>query len=276
MIQRILVPIDLSDYANTTLQYAASLAKFIGAEQLHAIHVYTPETPAGALSIPPIANMMTERENRLASFVKKQADKLGITISHELCLGFAADEIVEQSKHFNLLVMGSQGENDLIEEVFGSVSSTVAQRSHCPTILVPKQAVFKNYEHIVYASNSLSLSKRAVMRLLQFNTLFHAHIHFLHILEEDEDEANKNPLSTETMQALLEEETEKDLSYEIALIEADSVHQGIKKYLAEHPIDLSIIVTKKRGFWARIFQRSATKQLALHPLTPLMVWHLEV
>lgn len=272
MIRRILVPIDLSDYSTTTLLYAARLAKFIGAEQLHAIHVYTPDTPAGALSIPPITNMMADRENQLANFVKKQATALDISISHELCLGFAADEIVEQSKLFNLLIMGSQGENDIIEEVFGSVSSTVAQRAHCPTILVPKQAVFTNYRNIAYASSNLSLSKRAVMRLMQFNALFDAHIHFLHIHDEEED---KRQLNAASMKAILEEEADQGLSYEIAFIEAESVHQGLKKYLAEHDIDLSIIVTKKRSFWARVFQRSATKQLALHPITPLMVWHLE-
>ncbi len=272
MIRRILVPIDLSEYAISTLRYAAELAKFIGAEQLHAIHVFTPQTPPAALSIPPINSLMAERESRLAKFVDKQAKSLGFPISHELCLGFAADEIVEQSKLFNLLVMGAQGENDLLEEVFGSVSSTVAQRSHCPTILVPKKAVFKNYEHIVYASNNLSLSRRAVMRLVRFNELFNAHIHFLHIQDED---AEKMEEDAKDIFAVLQDETARELSHEVVLIEASSVHAGLRGYLAEKNIDLSIIVTKKRGFWARIFQRSATKQLALHPITPLMVWHLE-
>lgn len=271
MIRRILVPIDLSEYAVSTLRYAAELAKFIGAEQLHAIHVFTPQTPPAALSIPPINSLMAERESRLAKFVATQVDSLNFPISYELCLGFAADEIVEQSKRFNLLVVGAQGENDLLEEVFGSVSSTVAQRAHCPTILVPKKAIFRNYNHIAYASSSLSLSRRAVLRLLRFNELFNAHIHFLHIQDEDAEKLTE----ADKMFDILQGEAGSQLSHEVVLIEASSVHAGIKKYLAEQPIDLSIIVTKKRGFWARIFQRSATKQLALHPITPLMVWHLE-
>lgn len=271
MIRNILVPIDLSDYSVVTLRYAAGLAQFLGSEGLHVIHVFTPQATADALSVPPVAKMMKDREDMLNQWVEENSKDIKVNITKELCLGFAADEIVSQSKSHELLVMGCQGETDLLEEVFGSVSSSVAQRSHCPTILVPKRAEFSEYRNIVYASNSLSLSRRAVLKLMDFNELFHARVHFVNVSEGEE----LSPREREKLFAPLFANPHPEFSFETAEVKAESVHAGLKDYLEKNAVDLSIMVTKKRGFWQRLFHRSETKQFALHPVTPLMVLHLE-
>ncbi|MEL6142576.1 MAG: universal stress protein [Bacteroidota bacterium] len=271
MIRRILVPIDLSDYSIVTIHYALAIAQVVEAKSIQVIHVFTPQTTGDALTIPPVGQLMNDREEMLKQFVAKHAADTDLSVAAELKLGLAVDVIVEESNHFDLLVMGCQGETDLIEEVFGSVSSNVAQQAHCPALLVPKRATFADYRNIMYASDNISLSRRAVLKLMDFTELFHARVHFVHV----NDGSPRNTGDREKLFAPLFSNPNPEFPFEIAEVEADSVHEGIKSYLNQHPIDLSIMVTRKRGFWARLFHRSETKQFALHPETPLMVFHLE-
>lgn len=272
MISQILVSIDLSESSAGTLAYAGGMAAYLKAKRLHVVHVFTPQTTSDAISIPPIGELMADREKMLEAFVLKHQDKLSTPYSTELLLGFAAEEIISQSKQYDLVIMGCQGDTDLLEEVFGSVSSTVAQKAHCPTLLVPKMARFTDYNNIMYASDNISLSRKAVLKFMDFNDLFRATVHFVHV--SDEERAGQSGVQ-EKLFAPLFVAPDLEFPFEIAEVSAESVHDGIKQYLAAHPIDLSIMVTKKRGFWERLFHRSETKQFALHPQTPLMVFHLD-
>ena len=159
----------------------------------------------------------------------------------------------------------------IFEEVFGSISSEVAQNAECPVLLVPRQAVFRDYDHILYASNSLSLSREAVLKFREFNRLFHARVHFVHINEED---GEHKPGQRERLFAPLFNNPEPEFAFEIDEVTADTVQEGLMTYLKAHPIQLAVMVTRHRGFWANLFHHSDTRQMVLHPETPLLVLHL--
>ncbi|MBC6996777.1 universal stress protein [Neolewinella lacunae] len=272
MIARILVPVDFSVGSAAALRYAEALGAFVGATSVKAIHVFTPQTAtADALVIPPVGELMDERENRMHQFLDTIPTTAGITRKAELLLGFAADKIVEESKQHDLIVMGATGETDLLENLFGTVSTSVVSRAECPVLLVPKQATFAEYQNILYASNSISLSRRAVLLFMDFNELFHARVHFVHV----NDEEGAHPGTREQLFAPLFQQPEPEFTFEIQEVEADSVQEGLKNYLSEFPIDLAVMVTQQRGFWNRLFNKSSTRQMVLHPSIPLLVLQLE-
>jgi nucleotide-binding universal stress UspA family protein len=271
MFSRILVPIDFSENSAVSLRYALDLAAFVGAPSVKVIHVFTPSVATGdAITMSPVGELMAQREEDLKNFVEDAPTYAGVTQSAELLIGFAADKIVEVAEHADLIVMGSTGEADLLEQVFGSVSSSVAQRSPCPVLLVPKSGDFHDYENVLYASNNLSLSRRAVLRLMDFNELFRARVHFVHV----NDEEGIHEGQREKLFAPLFANPDPEFSFEIKEVNADSVQEGLVEYLQNHPIDLAIMVTKHRGFWERLFHRSETRQMVLHPQTPLLIMHV--
>ncbi len=271
MINKILVPIDFSRGSAAALRYAEAFAVAVDAEFVKVIHVFSPQTAsANSVFVPSMEELMNDRDERLSSFLAERPAPGGVLRTSELLLGFAADKIIEEAQNFDLVILGTTGDTDLLEEVFGSVSSAVAQRSEAPVLLVPNRANFKDYEHIMYASNSLSLSKNAVIKFKAFNQLFDARVHFVHVNEEGDE---PEPGEREALFAPLFSNPDPEFAFELHEVEADSVQEGLTEYLDKHPIDLAVMVTKRRGFWQRLFNHSETRQMVLHPETVMLVLH---
>jgi len=272
MIKRILVPVDFSKGSAAALRYAEAFAAFTKATEVKVIHVFTPQVATGdTLVVPPMGELMDQRDERFRQFLADTPMPEGVMRNSELLLGFAADKITEHGEDFDLIIMGSNGEADLLEEVFGSVSSSVSQNAHCPVLLVPGQAVFKEYNNVLYASNSLSLSRRAVLQFMDINDLFHARVHFVHINDEEGMHEGKR----ESLFAPLFNNPDPEFAFEIEEMTADSVKEGLVNYLKAHPIELAVMVTKHRGFWGRLFHHEEVPRSVLHPTTPMLVLHLE-
>lgn len=272
MIKKILVPVDFSNASAAALRYAESFAAFTQATEVKVIHVFTPQVAAGdAIVVPPMGELMDQRDEAFGKFLEEIPTPEGPTRKSELLLGFAADKIIEHSKDFDLVIMGSTGDADLLEQVFGNIASEVSQNAACPVLLVPNKARFKEYNNILYASNNLSLSRRAVLQFQDFNELFHARVHFIHINDEEGQHEGKR----ESLFAPLFNNPDPEFAFEIKEVTADSVQEGLVEYLHSKPIELAVMVTKQRGFWAKLFHSSNTKQMVMHPETPVLVLHLE-
>ena len=272
MIRKILVPVDFSSGSAAALRYAEGFAEFVGADALRVIHVFTPQVATGdAVVMPDMGELMDQRQTQLEQFLTTVPQAGNHRRTSELVLGFAADKIIAEAEEHDLVIMGSTGDADFLEEVFGSISTEVSQKAHCPVLLVPNQAEFREYEHILYASNNLSLSRRAVLRFMDFSELFHARVHFVHV--NDEEGAHEG--RRESLFAPLFNNPEPEFAFEIEEVTADSVQEGLVAYLKKQPIQLAVMVTKYRGFWERLFHHSDTRQMVLHPETPLLVLHLE-
>lgn len=273
MIKRIIVPIDFSSASEQALAYAQAFAKQIDAKYIRIIHVFTPQSTSDAVTLPSVNQLMEERQKLLDEFLEDHPSRSkSIERKADLLLGFAADEIIAQSKTADLIIMGTTGQSGLIEQVFGSVSSTVALKAECPVLLISPSCVFQNFQNMLYASNNISLSRRAVLKLMDFNELFHARIHFVHVSLDDKDTSNSQ---REKLLSPLLNHTDPEFSFEFTAIQAESIHEGLNAYIDEHPIDMAVIVTKQRSFWERLFHRSATKELAFNVKVPLMVFHLD-
>lgn len=270
MIRRILVPTDFSAVSGDALIYAGELAEALGTKRIDVAHIYTPQTAPDVLVIPPTEEILRDREKALDAFLKQYGTNSDIPIDTELYLGFAADELVRLSLEYDLIVMGTLGETDVLDKVFGSISSTVAQRAHCPVLLVPAGARFREYHNILYASDDLSLSRSLVLDLMDFNELFNARIHFVHVNTRAKDTFKGE---REKLFSSLFSGPEPDFAFEISEVNADSLEDGLREYVHSHPIDLSIMATRHRGFWESFFHRSQTKKMALHPELPLLVFH---
>ena len=269
MINRILVPIDFSIGSAAALRYAEAMASDIGVSDIRVIHVFTPESVAADVAVvPPVGELMDLREAAMHEFLARHPAPAGVQRRSELVLGFPAAKIVTESKSADLIVLGATGDSDLLEEVFGSIASDVARQADCPILLVPSQAAYADYRHVLYASNSLSLSRRAVLKLMDFNELFHARIHFVHV----NDDHSEHRREREKLFAPLFNNPNPEFAFEIVEVTADSVQEGLVRYLKENPVQLAVMVTKERGFWDKLFHHSSTKQMLLHPEVPVMVY----
>lgn len=275
-MKKILVPTDFSATARCAMEYALKLTGTIKDAQIDVVHLYLPATAAEYPNIvPPIAEMMEAREKMLADFAEeaKKSGPQGIPVKPNLLIGFPADEIVRISSAYDLIVIGATGESDVLDNMFGTVSSHVARKSKCPVILVPKGSTFKPLENILYASNYESADTGMIRTLVDFNRQFGAKLHFVHVRSEDPSDDFEKTRDL-IFKDLIDKE-EPGFAFEIEEIEGEDVTAAINAFVQKEEIDLVVMVVKKRGFWDGIFHRSQTRRMALHAGKPIMMLHLE-
>ncbi len=270
MLKRILVPTDFSANARHACAYAQALAKSIPDATIQLIHVFMPnvETEFPTMSTP-LVDHLKVREEMLREFAEEVGEK-----DPELLVGFAADEITRLSEQMDLVVMGTTGENGMLSQWFGSVSSAVAQRAVCPVLLIPPDTHFKHFQQILYASSFDSMDQKMLHKLLNFNSGFNAAVHFVQVRENAKEQTFQK--TKEEIFRQLFQGGEPGFAFQMSEIDADSVQQGLSDYATQHAIDLVVMAHRRRGFWKGFFHHSQTKDMILNVKElPLLIFHLQ-
>lgn len=270
MITRILVPVDFSENAKNAFEYAVHFAAHLPNVKLKVVHAFMPNVESEYPNfVPPVADYLKIREQMLQDFML-EVDPEG-KIENEILIGFPADELVTLSKDVDLIIMGTTGKGGIINKVFGSVSSTVARRAHCPVLLIPKGYDFKDVKHILYASNYESAGNELLTALIDFNKLFKSTVHFVHVRSE---ESRFDKTKEEIFEDLFRDK-EPDFCFHIAEIDAESVVEGLNDYAFSHDVGMVVMAHKHRKFWDSFMHKSQTKQVAMASQLPLLVFQDE-
>ncbi len=273
-MKKILVPTDFSLASFNALEYSLQLAAMMDVHHIDLIHVYSPEVEGDYPTIvPPIAEYMNIREQQLEEFVKKTRIPATMTINRELLVGFAVDELRKKSPDYEAIVMSTTGEGGFMEKIFGSVSSAVAQKSHCPVFLIPPTARFEGYEHILYASNYESADDDMIEAIVDFNKKAQACIHFVHVRDQVPAGEDFSKSRDEIFEELFDD-GDPGFSFEFDEVKGESVAKGLNAYAQNHPVDLVVMVNKQRSFWERMFHKSRVREMVFAAQKPMMIMHL--
>jgi nucleotide-binding universal stress UspA family protein len=149
MFEKILCPVDFSEFTDEILAYAVNIAKRFDSE-LHLIHVipnlnyFTPYesflTPENLVAI--------ERniEGEVGRDFDKITKKLDLPFKRIVKTGVNFVEIIDYIKDqgIDLVVMGTHGRSGIEHILIGSVAEKVVRKSPCPVLTVrPKDKAFK-------------------------------------------------------------------------------------------------------------------------------------
>lgn len=279
-MKNILVPIDFSQCSRDAFLYAKGLADTLGFS-IKLVHVYIGNLNTDAsINLNSVKSREEAILKKMQDFVKVNLEKSNNSnvltqqkIETEAIVGLSAThEIVELTKDEDdiaMVVIGTTGDGNMMERMFGSVSSSVAQRSHCPVILVPKGSEFKKYENVLYASNYESADENLLDQIVDFGKIFNATMHFVHVEENDNYETVED-----TIFYKLFEKGDPSFSFNIVNIKNRSVLSGLNQYADENNVDLIVLVNRQRNYLENIFQLSLTKRMAKASKLPVMVFHL--
>lgn len=78
-----------------------------------------------------------EGANAVLDDARERALRAGIEVTTQLATGDAAGVLVQMSKDFTLVVVGTRGRGGFAERLLGTVSSALPAHAHCPTVVVP-------------------------------------------------------------------------------------------------------------------------------------------
>lgn len=279
-MKKILVPTDFSDIAANAYRFAQRLAADNPSAEVRVMHAYHPSFDYSNPYLDmPAAEFESVKRELMRNFIaehtvaSRQSGSVATVAKPqtELYIGFAGEEVVRLSKEADLIVMGTTGQGNVMEKVFGSVSTHVARNAHCPVLLVPGNCKCKGFKEIVFASNYNAADEAVLQQLIEMAGVGPANIHFVHV----EEEAGK-PYSVskvEFEQAV--RENMPDIGFNTVEIECSDIEEGIVKYAEDIDADLIAMGTVHRSFLETLFHRSVTKRMAFHTTVPLLVLHYD-
>ena len=138
VFSRILVPTDGSEYTKSAIQKAVELAKITGSS-ITALYVLDQTIFVNMPLDSSVSNTYTllQKEGESAvQFVKDLCVQNGILCDVKIGEGSPVKYIVESSKDFDLIVMGTLGRTGFSKLMMGSVAERVVRYSNCPVMVI--------------------------------------------------------------------------------------------------------------------------------------------
>jgi nucleotide-binding universal stress UspA family protein len=272
-MNKILVPTDFSHSAETSTEYAAAMAQFMGAELLlfHAFHIPIPSTEAPVVLISE-DDLRNENLATLQKHAKSLEQKFpGSKISCLVNSGFAAEEVpkVAISQKVDLIVMGVGGSGMVDEYLFGSTTVGVIRHTKIPVLVIPKNQVFSPPSGIVFSCDYSDLRQVSTVDLIKFITKkFSSHLYVLSVEREGDRISLEKAISGVHI-----EEAFSDVKHSLHFPYDEDVVSGINEFAEKHKAGWVIMIPHEHGFLDRLLNRSLTRKMVFHTHTPLFVVH---
>jgi nucleotide-binding universal stress UspA family protein len=278
-IKNIIVAIDFSVTARNAYRYAKELSGALGAT-LTVVNIKEKFITASDVTTELIPEKNDEGlikdVNELIAEENAAVNKLAVkeTVKVKIYNGDPVDVLVElsSSNDTDLIVIGTTGLRDLLSKIIGSVSLKVANKAHCPVILVPRDAKWYPIEQIMYAANYDSVTPKSIKEIGDLTIKIGADIHFVNVKSYDPVfEIKQNEINLKE----LFKSVDPNLYFETHTIYGNNTINELKKYCEEKNINMMAFVSKHRNFWENIIHQSVTENMALSNIIPMMVIHLD-
>jgi len=275
-MKTILVPTDFSKSAENALYYAIELAKKNHAKiiLLHASHINATDY------IIPMDILKNEHEKEDVKndlLAKKELIKIEHAGNIECEYIDTDQEVINgivktiDEKKIDMVIMGTKGSQNILNELFGSNTSKLIQRSNVPVIAVPENYTSREIKKITYATAFYSTDVKAIKRIVEIAKLYHAQVNILHVISDDMNYATEKDQFRNFMNEVNQKINYQNISFQI--IQGKNVTDGIENYIKTNDTNIMVMSTQQRNFFERLFQKSNTKKVALNSEIPLMAIH---
>lgn len=282
--QKILVPLDFSDYSMRACFFAFKLAHSIQAEVTIFHTYYTPEF--GTI---PILDAADDETIRIEKKIKSDIENLKNLIKRKVSNGelpnikynthvkegIPEEEIIKFSKeyHPSLIIMGTRCQARKEQDLIGSVTAEVIERSIIPVFAIPEDIELKNetdIKNIGFVTNFNGNDLIAFERMMTMFSSFKSKIFFIHI------DSERNKWNEIKLVGIKEYFTKQypDVETEICLIKGKDLVDCLDDFILDNNINLISINKRKRNVISRIFNPSVTRKLVFHAKTTTLIYNV--
>jgi nucleotide-binding universal stress UspA family protein len=168
----------------------------------------------------------------------------------------------------DLIVVGTEGMNELRESSLGSRSSRMVEQSDCDILVVPRRVFFIKPRKLVYASDYLEEDKLAIQKVVEFAKFFDAEIDLIHISSSEKS-------ITKALHLAMVEEIKPFVRHEktnyVLRSFKDDIASGLENYLQVAKGDILVTLSKKKRFFDQIFSKNLSRKMSYFITKPLWV-----
>lgn len=273
--RNVLIPTDFNEAATHVLPFGKMVAERLGAN-IRLVHVRFSLADTSRADNTPVKDSPA-KDMEVATTGRKEAVTTlldsNVAVNFDFKQGLPAKELVKMSAQddIDLMIIGSQGDYDVIDKWIGTVSTDVAMEGKCPVILVPLKSDIKPIRQILYATDEEGVNYSSLAYVMEFARKMDAVVHFIHIRKKET--LSKKELTSAYLDLILGTEFE-NIPFEINTIVSDSITQGLEEYIQKKHMDLLIFVTRQRAGIDAILHTSFTHKSLFYPWSvPIMVLH---
>ncbi|HEV7732030.1 MAG TPA: universal stress protein [Candidatus Binatia bacterium] len=204
MIKSILVTLDGSQHADVALEYALWLAGKLKARLigLHVVDIVSIEGSflhdvSGSLGFEPYLDFsskmreaLQERGRVLLELFRKRCDDRGVPCDTALPLGIVANEICDQARTADLVVIGHRGVNEQFSTgLLGGTTESVTRKSPKPVLVTPQ--AFREITKPVLAYDGSQRASAAMHVAAEITAALGLPLTVIHVGRDESDESNR-------------------------------------------------------------------------------------
>ena len=159
-IQKILVPIDFSDYSKSALKYAVNFCKNCKADMflIYVVEpvIYPPDFSMGQIAIPSVNSEWDERARQELDKLAKEEIPSSVTVKTIIKTGKPFLEIIETAGELDvdLIIIATHGRSGVEHILFGSTAEKVVRKAPCPVLTLREPIKGFKYKEEIKKVNS--------------------------------------------------------------------------------------------------------------------------
>ena len=273
-MNKIIVPIDFSEYSEYALETAAILAKRNNAELL-ALHML--EMDKGR-----VTDSIDAHNEKMVFFLKLAEKKFDEFLTKDFLEGVNVTPIVKHFKVFSevaevaeehnadMIVMGSHGSSGLSEIFVGSNTEKVVRYSEIPVLVVKQKPENLKFETVTFASD---FSEEMVEPYIKARQLFD-NIKLLHVNVPGEGFKSSAEMETTVADFLQKADGNLDNLNDVHYTSDYTVEKGILNASSLLGADLIAVPTHGRKGLAHFFTGSISEDVANHATLPVITFKI--
>lgn len=274
----ILVPTDFSDYAYNALYYATRLYPNEKCE-ITLVHTFEDQfsTSTSRIDIGRNEKLYDELEHKALDKLKSQKEKIkrdrdDIDLDVQILVSAQplfkmVNRLITQSS-IDFIVMGTKGASGLKEVFVGSQAVKLINKvKPIPLFLVPVASELGEPSNIAYATDlKIDYAQYPLEIVKEVMRAHKAKLHITHIYNQ------VSPGNTVENNYRKLKDKLADVEYNTHWLSSETgMETAVATFVAEHKINLLVLMFHKRGFLKKLFKKSFVETSCFHTDIPLLV-----
>lgn len=271
-MKKILCPTDFSDTAQNAIAYAAKLAQATSARlvlfNVQSVFDFAPEEifmEKGTMFEPVAQSLETQSLEISRTF------KISCYAEVQQSAASLEKTIAEKAADYDLIVMGTNGPDDIYQFLTGSNAYKASIKSATPVLLVPDGCAYSEIDVLVYAFDYLRNRKLPLTQLNPWVKALKCELCVLQVIEEAYSEEVEDELKE--LQFISRMLYEEDIKLTFDTIRSYEIAESINSYVLRTKPDMLALCGIRRNLLERLFHNSLIRNISSTSSFPVFIFH---
>lgn len=270
----IVYPTDFSDCAKNAMAYAIAMGKALSCK-IRIVHAVEIDSLASAEENPDILintiRLLEEQAEKKVVKLKEEIESFGLECNYDIVQGRTLF-LKEYMENINplMIVMGTIGKNSFENKIFGSLAAQTIRNPKSIVLAIPQKAKFNNLSEIVFATDYHIKDKTCIEFIKKITNHYGSGLRVIHISENFNNLEQERNFLIQLVEEITKVISIRNLHFE--LLYGEDAEDELLELLESSKPDMLALITRKRNFIERIFDKSLSKKMVNHTNTPVLVF----